>query len=103
MSSVSPARSKSGTPSVKLLITAGALAATLGGWAAFATTPTPQNQVAAANPPTKWELNLPSLPTLVSPFGQSQSAAVPNASGQTTVGRRSVQVPSPVTVTRSSR
>jgi hypothetical protein len=94
-------------PSVKLLITAASVAATLGGWVAFSI-PAPTNQDATAQP-IEVNTNLAPIPTIL-PKPSDQGGAI-RISNQPTnqqpiiLTLRSVnpQPPSPVTVTRSSR
>lgn len=94
-------------PSVKLLITAASVAATLGGWAAFST-PAPTNQDTTAQP-IEVSMNLAPIPTILpKPFDQAGTIRVfnqPTNQQPSILTLRSVnpQPPSPVTVTRSSR
>lgn len=94
--SSSNAKPANGVPGVKLLITATALAATLGGWAAFASsqTPTTANQTVASNN----TLHLPPLPTLVAPAGSSNTTISQPATRQ-----RALPWLPPSATTRSSR
>jgi hypothetical protein len=98
-------RPASAAPGVKALITAAALAGTLGGWALFTIK---QEATALMAPPTSVVLQLPPMPTLVARFDAAGVAPVAQAAAP---APRLRQVsapalsssPSPVTVTRSSR
>ena len=94
-------------PSVKLLITAASVAATLGGWAAFSI-PVPTNQDTTAQS-IEVGMNLAPIPTIL-PKPSAQGGAIrvsnhPTNQQPSILTLRSVnpQPPSPVTVTRSSR
>lgn len=94
-------------PSVKLLITAASVAATLGGWAIFSL-PAPTNQNITAQS-IDGGMNLAPIPTIL-PKPSNQGGAIqvsnqPTGQQPSILTLRSVnpQPPSPVTVTRSSR
>lgn len=97
MTAPSSAKRPSGSPGAKLLITAGALAASLAGWASLT-----WNQAGAAAGVT-----LRPLPTLVSrSAASSASRSVANPSplrGSQPVLRNVVAPPAPVVMTQSSR
>ena len=91
---------------LKLAIGAAALAATIGGWAAF-TAQAPQATaapVAAVAQPPAWLLEPPAIPTLQPLLGQSAVTTADTASAPAQFSP-SVPVarPAPITVTRSSR
>lgn len=94
-----------------MLITAGALAVTMFGWAVLtskervAAVPPPLAGVAVSVPPPSLALDLPPIPTLVPPPAQSAPVIAnpqPNLSvAQSAPPLRSVSMP--VTITQSSR
>ena len=104
-------RPPTGVPGVKMLITAGALAATMLGWAML----TAKDRVAAMTPPVvasvsapppAFALDLPPIPTLVPPV--QPAPVIANPQPQPSVGLaqsapplRSVSMP--MTVSQSSR
>jgi hypothetical protein len=101
-------RPAAGAPGVKMLITAGALAATMLGWAML----TAKDRVAVAPPvvasvsapPPALALDLPPIPTVVPPVQPAPVAANPQPGigvAQSAPPLRSVSMP--VTVSQSSR
>lgn len=99
----------------KLVISAAALAATIGGWAVLSTQPAPgvvgTSDVAVVSPPPDWLLMPPSIPTLQPVVGTISEVQVPIAPAPVSTAPapalREVTVPparpAPVTVTQSSR
>ena len=98
-------RPGSAAPGIKLLISAAALAGTIGGWALFTLK---QEAAALMAPPTNVVLQLPPMPTLVARSAAAGVAPVAQASAPAP-RLRQVSAPAfssapvPVTVTRSSR
>lgn len=91
---------------LKLAIGAAALAATIGGWAAF-TVQAPQattTPAAAVAQPPAWLREPPAIPTLQPLLGQASATTADTAaaSSQLSVSAPVVR-PEPITVTRSSR
>ena len=106
----SPKRPATGALGAKMLITAGALAATMFGWAMLtakdrvaAVTPPPVVASVSAPPPA-FALDLPPIPTLVPPVQPAPVIANPGVNAgqaQSAPPLRSVSMP--VTVSQSSR
>jgi len=98
-------RPGSAAPGIKLLISAAALAGTIGGWALFTLK---QEAAALATTPPSLALELPPLPTLVARSSAPEVAAVGQAAAPAPALRRVSapafsSAPAPVTITRSSR
>ena len=105
----SPKRPNGGVPGTKALITAGALAATLGGWILFGLRGPAGGTVSTSPQTAKVSPQLASLleplPTLMPPPAQMAGAGMGVAQAPLRQVLRSVTVPlpAPVTITRSSR
>ena len=99
-------RPGSAAPGIKLLISAAALAGTIGGWALFTLK---QEAAALMAPPPSLALALAPLPTLVARSSVPEVAAVGQAVAAPAPALRRVSAPAfssapaPVTITRSSR
>lgn len=91
-----------GASAASLLITAGALAATVGGWYVLASAEQPAADLSEAAPAAQVVPALPPVPTLVPPPAQAAPGA-PQAAQPTQPALRRVSPPQPVARTRSSR
>jgi hypothetical protein len=94
----------SGAQGLRALISAAALAATLGGWAVFSL----EQALAARRTPAGLALQLPPMPTLVSPPNLPAAAASSQPATASSLRRVSLPAapsgaPAPVVSTRSSR
>lgn len=101
-----PRRASSTLPGVKFLITVGAVAVTLSGWAVLAAPAPTQQPVAMVSPPPAWMAappELPLLPTVVPVAGAPPVAVVPPPPAAAPVLRQVSAPPAPITTTRSSR
>jgi hypothetical protein len=98
-------RPGSAAPGIKILISAAALASTIGGWALF----TFKQEAATLATPPSLALELAPLPTLVARSSMPEVAAVGQSAAAPAPALRRVSAPAfssapaPVTVTRSSR
>lgn len=94
-----------GAPGMKLLITAAALATTLGGWAVLARQETPTDLVTVSAPVVAGGVYAPVLRSMSLPEGAppAQVQAAPQPSLRVVNAPPAVAQPAPMTMTRSSR